>query len=53
MRDSRRLIGFGLVLAAALGAGYGIGVATGPVGAGPGDSTVVETGGAAMSGSHS
>ncbi|MBK5249861.1 MAG: hypothetical protein JJE50_10615 [Actinomycetales bacterium] len=45
MSDAGRLVGFGLVLAVALGVGYGVGAAVGPTETDPQDTTVVETGG--------
>ncbi|QTE30168.1 hypothetical protein [Pengzhenrongella sicca] len=47
-----RLLGFALVLAAALGAGYGVGALVGPVSTDVGVPTVVETA-PAMPGGHS
>ena len=51
MSDTGRLLGFGLVLAAALGAGFGVGVAVGPLDTGR-HSSVVEDSSPAVRDGH-
>lgn len=43
MSDPAKLLGFGLILAAALGIGYGVGTAVGPLGDGSQGTSVGET----------
>lgn len=44
MNDAGRLAGFGLALAAALGAGFGVGAAVGPIGVDEPPASVNQTG---------